>query len=319
MIVNTGGGMAGGDSYRRRASTLGEGAEVEATTPSAEKIYRSDGPAAAHRDAARRSTPGARLFWLPQETLLFEGARLERRLEVETSGDAALVDRRNAGVRPPRDGRKPIDAQLQRLAGAFAATAGSSSPTRRGSTDAGAALDRPAVGAGARALATIVAAAPNIEARLPDLRAALEAAEPASVEAARAPSTALIVARLFRRVASTDCARRCRVHCRARRARAAAVALMTARNLQARRERHEETGPMNLTPREKDKLLIAMAAMVARRRLERGVKLNHPEAVALITDFVVEGARDGRSVAELMEAGAHVVCRRSGDGRRSRR
>jgi urease subunit gamma/beta len=64
---------------------------------------------------------------------------------------------------------------------------------------------------------------------------------------------------------------------------------------------------MNLTPREKDKLLIAMAAMVARRRLERGVKLNHPEAVALITDFVVEGARDGRSVAELMETGAHVV------------
>jgi urease subunit gamma/beta len=64
---------------------------------------------------------------------------------------------------------------------------------------------------------------------------------------------------------------------------------------------------MNLTPREKDKLLIAMAAMVARRRLERGVKLNHPEAIALITDFVVEGARDGRTVAELMEAGAHVL------------
>src|SRR5207245_4274281 len=64
---------------------------------------------------------------------------------------------------------------------------------------------------------------------------------------------------------------------------------------------------MHLTPREKDKLLVAMAANVARRRLERGVKLNHPEAVALITDFVVEGARDGRSVAELMEAGAHVV------------
>ncbi|MFC7399722.1 urease subunit gamma [Chelatococcus sp. GCM10030263] len=64
---------------------------------------------------------------------------------------------------------------------------------------------------------------------------------------------------------------------------------------------------MNLSPREKDKLLVAMAAMVARRRLERGVKLNYPEAVALITDFVVEGARDGRSVAELMEAGAHVL------------
>jgi len=66
---------------------------------------------------------------------------------------------------------------------------------------------------------------------------------------------------------------------------------------------------MHLTPREKDKLLIAMAASVARRRLERGVKLNHPETIALITDFVVEGARDGRGVADLMEAGARVVSR----------
>ena len=66
---------------------------------------------------------------------------------------------------------------------------------------------------------------------------------------------------------------------------------------------------MILTPREKDKLMIAMAAMVARRRLDRGVKLNHPESVALITDFIVEGARDGRTVAQLMEAGAHVLSR----------
>jgi urease subunit gamma len=66
---------------------------------------------------------------------------------------------------------------------------------------------------------------------------------------------------------------------------------------------------MNLTPREKDKLLISMAAMVARRRLDRGIKLNHPESVALISDFIVEGARDGKTVAELMEAGAHVLTR----------
>jgi urease gamma subunit len=66
---------------------------------------------------------------------------------------------------------------------------------------------------------------------------------------------------------------------------------------------------MQLTPREKDKLLIAMAAQVARRRRERGVKLNYPETVALISDFVVEGARDGRSVADLMETAAHVVGR----------
>jgi urease subunit gamma len=66
---------------------------------------------------------------------------------------------------------------------------------------------------------------------------------------------------------------------------------------------------MKLTPREKDKLLISMAAMVARNRKERGVKLNYPEAIALISDYVVEGARDGRSVADLMEAAAHVVTR----------
>lgn len=66
---------------------------------------------------------------------------------------------------------------------------------------------------------------------------------------------------------------------------------------------------MRLTPREQDKLMVAMAAMVARRRLERGVKLNYPEAIALITDFVVEGARDGRRVADLMEAGAQVIAR----------
>jgi urease subunit gamma len=66
---------------------------------------------------------------------------------------------------------------------------------------------------------------------------------------------------------------------------------------------------MNLSPREKDKLLIAMAAVVARRRLDRGVKLNHPEAVALITDFILEGARDGKSVAALMEDGARVLSR----------
>ena len=66
---------------------------------------------------------------------------------------------------------------------------------------------------------------------------------------------------------------------------------------------------MNLTPREKDKLLVAVAAMVAARRLERGVRLNYPEAVALITDYVLEGARDGRSVAELMRDGATVLTR----------
>ena len=66
---------------------------------------------------------------------------------------------------------------------------------------------------------------------------------------------------------------------------------------------------MNLTPREKDKLMIALAALVARGRLSRGVKLNYPESVALIADFVMEGARDGRSVAELMSDGGKILTR----------
>ncbi len=66
---------------------------------------------------------------------------------------------------------------------------------------------------------------------------------------------------------------------------------------------------MRLSPREKDKLMLSMAAMVARRRLERGVKLNHPEAIALISDFILEGARDGQSVSQLMADGAQVLTR----------
>jgi urease subunit gamma len=64
---------------------------------------------------------------------------------------------------------------------------------------------------------------------------------------------------------------------------------------------------MQFSPREKDKLLVSLAAMVARGRLERGVKLNYPEAIALITDFVIEGARDGKSVATLMSEGGKVI------------
>ena len=80
-------------------------------------------------------------------------------------------------------------------------------------------------------------------------------------------------------------------------------------SLQDRGQKRSIPRRVGITPREKDKLLIATAAMVARRRLERGVKLNHPEAIALITDFVVEGARDGRSVADLMAEGAKVISR----------
>jgi urease accessory protein len=191
-IVNTGGGVAGGDSYRL-ALELGEGAEVEATTPSAERIYRSEGPAAivATRLAL---APRARLFWLPQETLIFEGARLERRLEVEMSAEASLVIAETVVFGRLAMGESRIDASLRdswrvRRDGRLVFA----EETRL--EHAGAALERKAVGAGARALSTIVAAAPNIEARLPDLRAALDA-QSSGVEAGASAFDGLIVARL---------------------------------------------------------------------------------------------------------------------------
>ena len=222
------------------------------------------------------------------ELLLVESLVFGRLAMGETSIDARLGD----SWRIRRDG-KLVFADETRL------------------DHAGATLDRRAVGAGARAVATIVAAAPNVEARLPDLRAALEA-EGEGVEAGASAFDGLVVARLLS--ARPPIARSAdRVHSGARRAQAAAALAVSGRARRGHfcsdglKDASEGRKPMNLTPREKDKLLIAMAAMVARRRLERGVKLNHPEAVALITDFVVEGARDGRSVAELMEAGAHVL------------
>src|SRR5271170_3864561 len=191
-IVNTGGGVAGGDSYRVSLK-LGEGAEVEASTPSAERIYRSDGPAAAI--VTRLSlAPRARLFWLPQETLLFEGARLERRLDVELSGEASLVIAETLLFGRLAMGESRVDASLRdswrvRRDGRLVFA----DETRL--VHAGAALERKAVGAGARALSTIVAAAPNIEARLPDLRAALEP-DSSGVEAGATAFDGLIVARL---------------------------------------------------------------------------------------------------------------------------
>jgi urease accessory protein len=192
-IVNTGGGVAGGDSYSV-GLTLGEGAEVEATTPSAERIYRSDGPAAS---IATRLVlkPRARLFWLPQETLMFEGARLERRLEVDTSGEAAFVVAETLVFGRLAMGESRIDATLRdswrvRRDGRLVFA----DETRL--EHAGATLERRAVGAGARALSTIVASAPDIEARLPDLRAALDRTG-SDIESGASAFDGLIVARLL--------------------------------------------------------------------------------------------------------------------------
>jgi urease accessory protein len=197
-MVNTGGGVAGGDSYSL-SLTLGEGAEVEATTPSAERIYRSNGPAAS---IATRLTlaPRARLFWLPQETLIFEGARLERRLELDTSDEATFVVAETLVFGRLAMGESRIDATLRdswrvRRDGRLVFA----DETRL--EHAGATLERKAVGVGARALSTIVASAPDIEARLPDLRAALDAAG-SEMESGASAFDRLIVVRLL--AASSD-------------------------------------------------------------------------------------------------------------------
>jgi urease accessory protein len=192
-IVNTGGGVAGGDSYSV-SLTLSEGAEVEATTPSAERIYRSDGPAASIMTRLKLAS-GARLFWLPHETLLFEGARLERRLKVETPSEAEFIIAETLAFGRLAMGESSINASVR-----------DSWRVRRDGRlvfadetkleQAGAILERKAIGAGARAVSTILASAPNIEARLPDLRAALKAAG-AGVESGASAFDGLVVARLL--------------------------------------------------------------------------------------------------------------------------
>ena len=193
-IVNTGGGVAGGDSYSV-SLTLSEGAEVEATTPSAERIYRSDGPAASITTRLVLK-PGARLFWLPQETLMFEGARLERRLELDTSGEASLHCGGNAGVRSPGDGRKPDRRQPYETHGAFAVTGGSCSPTRHDWSMLARRSSARRSGRGPVLCRRSSRSAPNIEARLPDLRAALDAAG-SDIESGASAIDGLIVVRLL--------------------------------------------------------------------------------------------------------------------------
>jgi len=191
-IVNVGGGIAGGDFYRFDLMLAPE-AEVEATTVAAEKIYRSDGPAALieTRLALERR---ARLRWLPQETILFEGARLERRLRIDLHKESNLLAVESLVFGRLAMGERRIDARLKE---SWRVSIGNrlvfADETRLAS--AGAALDRKAVGAGARALATIVAAAPDLEARLPDLRAALDA-HGGAVEAGGSFFDGLVVARL---------------------------------------------------------------------------------------------------------------------------
>jgi urease accessory protein len=191
VIVNTGGGMAGGD--RARVDVVANpGACLLVTSQSQEKIYRAAGLACQVR-LKLTATPGARLIWAPQETLLFEGARLARRLEADVADDASLTIYESAAFGRLAHGETRVDASLHdvwrlrrggRLVFAEAL----------GIDDAGATLDRLAVGAGARGLATLVRIAPDAAARLDPLREAL--AQASGLEAGASVVDGVLVARL---------------------------------------------------------------------------------------------------------------------------
>jgi urease accessory protein len=192
VLVNTGGGVAGGDIYRV-VIALGAGAEVEATTTAAEKIYRSGG-APAQIETRLTLEPLARLFWLPQETLMFDGAALDRTLSIDMAGDAELILAESLVFGRLAMGEARIVAHLRdswrlRRDGKLVFA----DETRL--DHAGATLDRPASGSGARAVATLIGAAPDIAARLPDLRAALDASSD-GVEAGASAFDGIVVARM---------------------------------------------------------------------------------------------------------------------------
>jgi urease accessory protein len=194
-LVNTGGGMAGGDRAAI-ALTLEARADVLATTQSAEKIYRAEDEAA--RVETRLTLgPGARLAWAPQETILFDHARLERRLEADIAEDAWLLLIESVVFGRLAMGEAAIDAALRdrwriRRAGKLVFA------EEMRFEAAAAALGRPAVGRGARAIASFLFMAPDAEASVDTIRAALEetSAHPgASLEAAASALDGFVVAR----------------------------------------------------------------------------------------------------------------------------
>ena len=272
------------------------GAAATVTTQAAEKIYRSLGPDA-RVETQLAVGEDARLEWLPQKSILFDGACLDRRLAATIArGGRLLACEMLVFGRAARGETMAQRPRARRSGGSSAAAASPGSIGLACPMAIAARLDGAGFG-GARALATALYAGPT-QAR--SCRAAREVAEAEGGGATLV--NGVLVAAPARRAART-CARWARTPARCD----------AARGVWDRRRARRLCGPheaaMNLTPREKDKLLVAMAAMVARRRLERGVKLNYPEAVALITDFVVEGARDGVTVADLMRDGASVLTR----------
>ncbi len=287
VLINSAGGVTGGDrmSWRVEAEA---GAALTLSTQACEKVYRArDGRAEV--EVSLDAGPGARIDWLPQETILFDGGALARTLTADLAARArllaveAVILGRTAMRETVRVGELRDRWRIRREGRLVFAD-----DLRFGGDVATLTVRKPTL-AGAAAFASLLLVAEDAARFLEPLRAVLGPLGGASA----------FEGKLFCRVVAAD-------GLALRRVLVPAIAVLRDGRPPARASGGCE---MNLTPREKDKLLIAMAAEVARKRLARGVKLNYPEAIALISDFVVEGARDGRTVAELMEAGAHVIAR----------
>ncbi len=251
--------------------------------PACEKVYRArDGRAEV--EVSLNAAAGGRIDWLPQETILFDGGALARTLAADLAADArllaaeAVILGRTAMAEIVRVGELRDRWRIRRAGRLVFAD-----DLHFGRDMTTLTALAPVLG-GAAAFASLLLVAEDAARFLEPLRAAI------GRPAAPAPSTASCSAgsspRTVWRSPPSHAGHR-----------------GVARMASPPSPRASGDSEMNLTPREKDKLLIAMAAEVARKRLARGVKLNYPEAIALISDFVVEGARDGRTVAELMEAG----------------
>ena len=281
--------MTGGDRFDIDIK-IGAGARLTVTTAAAEKIYRSLGPDTDIGVTLDVGSGGA-LAWLPQETILFDQARLRRSIDIDLARDAKLLLAEAVVFGRSAMGETVVqgyffDRWRVRVGGALVFA-----ETLRLDGDIARRLAQRAITAGGVAVASVIKF-PGNDDDVPR-SAPWRTASPA--KSASRPGTGWSW-RGWLRPTAPRCAA-ISLPCSPRSTPSAAAAVAQLKRA------------MQLTPREKDKLLIAMAAMVARRRLERGVKLNHPEAVALISDFILEGARDGRSVAELMEEGAHVLGR----------
>ena len=298
-LLHPPGGLVGGDELRLDLR-VGPAAHTLVTTPAAGKAYRTTGPVS-RQSHALAVEAGGTLEWLPQETIVYDGAAVELETRVDLAPRRPLLRRRDALLRAARRGAHRSPAAPAGRRSSCGATA-RRSLIERGRFEGGAPGQTAPWGLGGATVLTLIVAAPAPDAALVDELRALAAETPDGDRAAvtvLGEGAALVVRHLGGG---------------AERARAFAQSIWQSVRAGAARPSprpRRASGPprrtMELSPREKDKLLLFTAALVAERRKARGLKLNYPEAVAYISAAILEGARDGRTVAELMAEGTRIL------------